>query len=133
MEQQSIGLIIIDSVAALYRIQSNIINRSFEMRKLVSGLLRLSHKYKCGIVCVNQVTSVFQKVNKTVPSLGLAWSNLVRSRLKISKIPKQLNYEGQSLTVRRMEIIFSPESPCDFSDFLITSKGVCDIHIDCLL
>lgn len=125
MARYPIGLIIIDSVAAVFRTQSNIVNRSNELRQLVSNLLRLSHQYSCGVVCVNQVASIPKK-KKIVPCLGLAWANLGRTRIKISKIPKLINVEGQILTARRMEVVFSPESPCEVCDFVITSEGVND-------
>lgn len=125
MTKYPIGLIIIDSVAAVFRTHSNTVNRSNDLRKLVSSLLRLSHQYSCGIVCVNQVANIPKK-RKIAPCLGLVWANLGRTRIKISKIPKLINVDGQILTARRMEVVFSPESPCEVCDFIITSEGVID-------
>lgn len=125
MEKYPIGLIIIDSVAAVFRTQSNTINRSYELRKLASSLLRLSNQYNCGVVCVNQVATIPKK-QKNVPCLGLVWANLGRTRIKVSKIPKLVNINGQNIPARRMEVVFSPESPCEVCDFIITSNGIED-------
>lgn len=131
MARYPIGLIIIDSVAAVFRTQSNSVNRSYELRQLVSSLLRLSHQYNCGVVCINQVVTIPKK-RKTAPCLGLVWANLGRTRIKISKIPKLINVDGQILTARRMEVVFSPESPCEVTDFIITADGVNDCPKECL-
>ncbi|KAL5282358.1 XRCC3 family protein [Megaselia abdita] len=125
MARYHIGLIIIDSVAAVFRSESNAINRSLDIRQLVSSLLRLSHQYNCGVICVNQVAYIPKK-RKITPCLGLVFANLSRTRIKISKIPRLVNFEGRTLTARRMEVVFSPESPCEVCDFIITSDGVND-------
>lgn len=55
MNQHRIGLIIIDSVAAVFRITNNYIERAEHMRALCQSLLKLSEKHRCAVVCVNQV------------------------------------------------------------------------------
>lgn len=55
MNQRSIGLIVIDSIAGVFRLDSNAIIRANEMRNLVLGLQSLSDKHECAVVCVNQV------------------------------------------------------------------------------
>lgn len=45
----------IDSVAAVYRIETNAINRAMDMRKVAQALQSLSSEYGCVIICVNQV------------------------------------------------------------------------------
>lgn len=55
MNHNRIGLIIIDSVGAVFRITSNYIERAERMRYLCQALLKLSEKHRCAVVCVNQV------------------------------------------------------------------------------
>lgn len=55
MEQQSIGLIIIDSIAGAFRMDSDAITRADNMRKLVFKLQTLADEHECAVVCVNQV------------------------------------------------------------------------------
>lgn len=55
MNQSRIGLIIIDSIGAVFRIASNYIRRAEQMRELCQSLLKLSAKHRCAVVCVNQV------------------------------------------------------------------------------
>ncbi|XP_055903604.1 DNA repair protein XRCC3 [Eupeodes corollae] len=126
METSTIGLIIIDSVAAVFRMNSNIIERAKQMRKLANCLLLYGDKYNCGVVCVNQVTTV-NDANRNVPCLGLAWAHLGRTRIKISKIPKQISVDKHLISLRRFEIMYSPDSPNEFTEFLITSKGICSV------
>lgn len=52
----SIGLVVVDSVGAIFRPDSNIINRAGDMRELAHLLLGLSSRHGCAIVCVNQVS-----------------------------------------------------------------------------
>lgn len=71
--------------------------------------------------------------NKCIPSLGLAWSNLVTTQFKIRKTYKQVSQLADStilstpITVRSFEIGFSPSLPDAFAEFIITEKGICDV------
>lgn len=58
MRQKPIGLIVIDSVAGVFRLESNAILRANDMRKLAHGLQTISTKYRCAVVCVNQVRRI---------------------------------------------------------------------------
>lgn len=55
MHINSIGLIIIDSVAGIFRLETDAITRAAHMRKLVRKLQSLADEYECAVVCVNQV------------------------------------------------------------------------------
>lgn len=55
MAQQPIGLIIIDSVAGIFRLDSDAITRADNMRKLIHTIQMLQDEYECGVICVNQV------------------------------------------------------------------------------
>lgn len=56
MQQHSIGLIIIDSIAGAFRIESDAITRAGNMRKTILKLQTLADEHECAVVCVNQVT-----------------------------------------------------------------------------
>lgn len=59
MSQVKIGLIIIDSVAAIFRSYTDYIERARDMRKLAQRLLCLAEKHQCAVICVNQVGGNF--------------------------------------------------------------------------
>ncbi|XP_058983949.1 DNA repair protein XRCC3-like [Musca domestica] len=126
MASERIRLIIIDSVAAVFRTYSDFIQRARDMRKLANCLLNLGDRYNCAVICVNQVTSISKKQSE-IPCLGLAWSHLGRTRLRISKVPKQIKYDDKLLTVRKLEIIYSPETPIAYAEFLITGEGIVNV------
>ena len=64
---------------------------------------------------------------KEVPCLGLSWAHLGRTRLKVSKVPKQVKLQQHLLTVRKLEIMYSPETPNDFGEFIICEAGLLDV------
>lgn len=55
MAQRSVGLIIIDSVAGVFRLESDAILRADKMRKMVLKLQTLADEHECAVLCVNQV------------------------------------------------------------------------------
>uniref|UniRef100_A0A1A9VGG2 RecA family profile 1 domain-containing protein n=1 Tax=Glossina austeni TaxID=7395 RepID=A0A1A9VGG2_GLOAU len=126
MSSTCIKLIIIDSVAAVFRTYVDYVERSRDMRRLANHLLQLAYKYNSAVICVNQVATVDEKY-PDVPCLGLSWAHLGRTRIRISKIPKQIKLEGSLLTVRKLEVMYSPDTPNDFAEFLITKDGVVDV------
>lgn len=70
---------------------------------------------------------------KSIPSLGLAWSNLVTTRLEINTISdnytrKSINRAGKvlenSIPIRECSVTFSPDLPRASTKFIITADGV---------
>lgn len=55
MHTHAIGLIVIDSVAGVFRLENDAIQRAYSMRKLIIKLQTLADEYECAVVCVNQV------------------------------------------------------------------------------
>lgn len=55
MENRSIGLIIIDSIAGIFRLETDAIKRADDMRKIVLTLQTLADTFECAVLCVNQV------------------------------------------------------------------------------
>ncbi|XP_064551151.1 DNA repair protein XRCC3 isoform X1 [Drosophila montana] len=134
LQEQSIGLIIIDSVAAIFRLYTDFEQRARDMRRMVHALLSYADKYDCAVLCSNQMTSsekADQKTLEDVPCLGLQWANLGRTRMRISKVPKQFKQGDQLLTVRKLEVLYSPETPNAFTEFLITADGVVNVPKPC--
>ncbi|EDV91505.1 DNA repair protein XRCC3 [Drosophila grimshawi] len=130
LQEHSIGLIIIDSVAAIFRLYTDFDDRARDMRRMVHALLSYADKYGCAVVCTNQMTASGQADHNAlqdVPCLGLQWSNLGRTRIRISRVPKQYKQGDQLITVRKMEILYSPETPNAFAEFLITTEGVVNV------
>lgn len=90
-----------------------------------------------------KVTSVIDNTNhdssanQLIPCLGLAWSNLVNTRFQIHKTKECLKYhefdendeqtEELVLTVRKFDVIFSPELSSITTEFLISPEGVIDV------
>lgn len=150
MESRQIGLIVIDSIAGTFRTETdNLQDRADLMRKLVNGLLFLIDKYQCIVVCSNQVINYqnvyfinFVKVvnfffkiknetdeneEKISPSLGLAWSNLIQTRIKISRFClKRKDDEENISSKRKFEVSLSSSCAQKISEFQITSNGIID-------
>lgn len=56
MKRIDIGLIIVDSMAGIFRFETDIIARAYEMRKIAHHLQTISCDFECAVVCVNQVS-----------------------------------------------------------------------------
>uniref|UniRef100_A0A1I8P5I6 RecA family profile 1 domain-containing protein n=1 Tax=Stomoxys calcitrans TaxID=35570 RepID=A0A1I8P5I6_STOCA len=126
MSTERVRLIIIDSVAAVFRTYTDFVQRARDMRRLANCLLSLADKYNSAVICVNQVASISKK-QPEVPCLGLAWSHLGRTRMRISKVPKQVICDDNFLTVRKLEVMYSPETPIAYAEFLITAEGAINV------
>ncbi|KAJ6637381.1 DNA repair protein XRCC3 [Pseudolycoriella hygida] len=135
LNHSKIGLIVIDSVGAIFRISCNYIKRAEQMRDLCQTLLRLSEKHRCAVVCVNQVSSFVNSRTSTssddqlIPCLGLAWANLVNTRLQVHRTNKTLTQNTQvtSQPIRKIRVLFAPDLKHGSAEFIITSNGVSDI------
>jgi hypothetical protein len=55
--------------------------------------------------------------NSNVPALGLAWANLVTTRLLMNKLPSHEK-------VRKIELIFSPHMGPAYCYYRITEFGI---------
>lgn len=86
--ENKVGMIVIDSIAGIFRntyAEEEYIQRAHDMRFLARYLHDLSVKHNVIIVCTNQVTSAMTCNDKTVPALGLSWSNLITNRIVLTK------------------------------------------------
>nr|CAD7395318.1 unnamed protein product [Timema poppensis] len=136
LAQKSVGLIVVDSIAGVFRADfepRDSVSRAKEMRAVGGQLHRLAEEFRVAIICVNQVTTVINNEpsvggntgRKTVAALGLAWANMVTTRLQISRIDRSVtDAKGTTVPVRMLEIIFSPDKPSRSCHFVVTEAGV---------
>lgn len=79
-----------------------------------------------------QVTDVADKKNnerqqQPVAALGLAWANMVTTRLQLCRTvhtvpdPHQPNH---SVSVRTLQVVFAPNLPSNSCHFIVTKAGV---------
>ncbi|CAD0203958.1 unnamed protein product [Chrysodeixis includens] len=142
LDHHKVSLIVIDSVTAPFRCEStNYIRRAEDLRELAILMTSLAQKHNLVIFCINQVTASFKDSDNVLPSLGLAWSNMVTARLMLKKtlkiadvvsLPKQMHHlltSNQPIYIRELSTVFAPDLPDASTEFVITSKGlqgVCD-------
>jgi len=109
----SIRLLVIDSIAALFRFEyskDDAVERSKVLWNYANQLKYISDKYKIAVVVVNQVTDFFpdevryhaiptyknqkaqllptaatSSTGRVVPSLGLSWTNNINSRIILTR------------------------------------------------
>lgn len=107
---KAVGLLVIDSVAALLRADPE---RTQGIRRLGAALDAL-WRSGLAVLCVNQVTGV--PGGRTAPSLGPAWAGLVTTRLCTSRAPSGARF---------LRVAFAPalprREPCPF---VVTAHGV---------
>lgn len=141
LEKYKPVLIVVDSIAAPFRSEySNYVQRAEDLRELALSLISLAQKYNFAVVCINQVTASFNDTDNVIPALGLAWSNLVNTRLWLQKTNQTIHislplqdketFESteQSIMVRKLNVIFSPHLPNSSTKFIITSTGIQTVH-----
>ena len=121
-KSSSIGLIVLDSIAGLYRtpeekegVSGNYyINRSQGFFDIASRLKDVAGRFGVNVLVVNQVTDVGS--SRSVPSLGLSWSCCVNDRYCLSRKEVVLNGNGNesgggdlggTRFVRRIEMMAS--------------------------
>jgi len=145
-------LIVIDSIAALFRVEYTLnenIERSRALAELGQKLHKISHEYSTAIVCINQISDVISDDGKgevvggkkVVPALGLAWSNAVTVRLLVMRTPYTLSQmenssanndkasSGATLNrtdpvVRKLSVLFAPHIPKNQCHYVVEEEGV---------
>lgn len=142
LEKNKAALIIIDSVAAPFRSEySNYVQRAEDLRELAISLISLAQKYTLAVVCINQVVASFDGTDNVLPTLGLAWSNMVSTRLCLKKtnqiihisllpleVQEKFTSTAQSAVVRKLSVIFSPDLSNSSVKFIISSTGIQSIN-----
>ncbi|XP_046673247.1 DNA repair protein XRCC3 [Homalodisca vitripennis] len=118
MKQHRVGLVVVDSVAGVFRADyttAESLQRARDLRTFASQLHLVANMYSTAVICVNQVSDIRKgEVTQTVPALGLAWANLVTCRLQMFR----------NNDLRHLQIVFSPHLPQQSRQYTITSAGV---------
>uniref|UniRef100_A0A1B6KAH6 RecA family profile 1 domain-containing protein n=1 Tax=Graphocephala atropunctata TaxID=36148 RepID=A0A1B6KAH6_9HEMI len=118
MKQQRVGLVVVDSVAGVFRSDytaAESLQRARDLRAFASQLHLIANTHNIAVVCVNQVSDVRRgEVTQTVPALGLAWANLVTCRLQMFR-------HNDS---RHLQVVFAPHLPRQSCPYTITTAGV---------
>jgi DNA-repair protein XRCC3 len=103
LRQQNVKLVVIDSIAALFRGEvtgcvEDLTQRSALLLHMGATMKRLSHQYQLPFVVVNQVNDVFSNSNSSsaafassssrqvAPAMGLSWSHCVNARIMVSRV-----------------------------------------------
>ncbi|XP_073986153.1 X-ray repair cross complementing protein spindle B [Rhodnius prolixus] len=121
--RNKIGLIVIDSIAAIFRSEytmKEFIHRANDMRTIGMQLHKLADKYNIAIVCVNQVTDACDN-GVTVPALGLAWANLVTTKLHLSVDQDK---------VRNLQVLHAPHLAPAAAKFVIVESGISSVNLN---
>lgn len=135
IKQNKTKVVVIDSIAALFRTgvefgkgSNEMIDRSVWLFNLAAKMKTISHKLNCCFVITNQVSASFAQ-KKNVAALGLSWSNCVDTRLRITKEIQYKHEEQENKsTIRRIKIEFSNIYAEKEAKFIIEEKGICDIY-----
>ena len=129
VREQRLRLLIIDSVAGLFRVDDDVgganpYARSEAQFRLSSALRRLSAEQQLVVVCCNQVTDRFLPAEpiprqsetyrdrftivssgrQVLPALGLSWANCVDVRLAVSRRCRGRGGGGGSMVVDGSEV-----------------------------
>ncbi|XP_075514563.1 DNA repair protein XRCC3 homolog [Primulina tabacum] len=144
----NIKLIVVDSIAALFRGEFN--NTPVELKRRSNLFFKISSKLKwyawkfgMAVVVTNQVADVMKYADnvrignssilhssgrKVCPALGLSWANCVNTRLFLWREYERVGEEGGSFddtkTRRFAAVVFAPHLPDSSSEFVIRREGV---------
>ncbi|XP_028252697.1 DNA repair protein XRCC3 [Parambassis ranga] len=135
LAQGLVRLLVVDSVAALFRSEfqaDDWLERNKQLLTFSSRLHHLSWEFTTPVLCINQVTDVFnQSDNSLVPSsssvspaLGLAWANQVMVRLLMRRLQATIYRSNESSTLRRLEVVFAPHLARDGQAAAVWREGV---------
>ncbi|GLD72009.1 DNA repair protein XRCC3 [Lates japonicus] len=130
-----VRLLVVDSVAALFRsefLADNWLERNKQLLTFSSALHHLSQEFTTPVLCINQVTDVFNSSDDSLgppssglsPALGLAWANQVMVRLMMRRLRGTITRGNQSSSLRRLEVVFAPHLARDGRDAAVWREGV---------
>ncbi|MEQ2284322.1 hypothetical protein AMECASPLE_020409 [Ameca splendens] len=130
-----VRIIVIDSVAALFRCEfqpDDWLERNKQLLTFSSMLHNLSQEFTTPILCINQVTDVFNQSANSLssssssvcPALGLAWANQVMVRLMMRRLQGKVFLGDQSSALRRLEVVFAPHLARNSQDIGVWREGL---------
>ncbi|VVC91558.1 unnamed protein product [Leptidea sinapis] len=125
LEKKRVSLIIIDSIAAPFRVENtDYVQRAEDIRDLAVSLQKAAQRYNLAVVCINQVTSSFTEFEDVLPSLGLTWSHMISYRLFVRRTKIIKEYNDGDYCVRDITVIFAPDIANKSCQFIVTTKGI---------
>ncbi|OIT19881.1 PREDICTED: DNA repair protein XRCC3 homolog [Nicotiana attenuata] len=142
-----IKLIVIDSIAALFRFEFENNARDLKQRsglffKISSKLKEQARRFGLAVVVINQVvdviddsdslrigssTCLYTSQRKVSAALGLSWANCVNTRLFLSRNEERVADEDcftATRTRRFIRVVFAPHLPDSSCEFVITREKV---------
>ncbi|KAM4712822.1 DNA repair protein XRCC3 [Anableps anableps] len=135
LAQGVVRLIVVDSVAALFRCEfqaDDWLERNKQLLTFSSMLHHLSQEFTTPVLCINQVTDVFHQSESSSsspsssvsPALGLAWANQVTVRLMMRRLQGTVSRGDQSSALRSLEVVFAPHLARDCREVGVWREGV---------
>ncbi|KAJ3151208.1 DNA repair protein xrcc3 [Geranomyces michiganensis] len=160
-------VVVVDSIAANFRYGdvttssasstavagvNALADRAGMLYELGRALKHAADVHGCVIVCLNQVVDVFSKGwparlqqhpaaydhhQQIAPTLGLAWANMVTTRIRMSRVDRYpaipaLEQQGKAMDAetartyvsRTLQVSFAPHLPASSCRYSVTSSGV---------
>ncbi|NWH92880.1 XRCC3 protein, partial [Aegithalos caudatus] len=123
-----VRLVVIDSIAALFRCEFGPAHAALKARYLQSfgaQLHNLSTRFRTPIMCINQV---WVEGSRVTPALGITWSNQLLMRLMVRRVSVPGHAPGAAShcagSVRTLSVIFAPHLPPSFCYYTVQLEGV---------
>ncbi|NWU88658.1 XRCC3 protein, partial [Upupa epops] len=138
-----VRLVIIDSIAALFRCEfgvSDSVTKARYLQSFGAQLHTLSIRFRTPIMCINQ-TFCIQPVcrnlscfchstvdHRVAPALGITWANQLLMRLMVRRVlqPEQASGATSHHTgsMRMLRVVFAPHLPPSFCYYRVKLEGV---------
>merc|ERR1711971_908284 len=130
---EDIRLIVLDSIATLFRIPETTSNkkqfyiqRSNLLFRIASYLKLISDLYHIPIIIINQATT--SSSSSVIPSLGLSWSNCINTRFFVTrkeeeKFSHDVNICSTTKFNRFIQVTLSSSLPSEIVRFSIRDSG----------
>ncbi|XP_020826792.1 DNA repair protein XRCC3 isoform X2 [Phascolarctos cinereus] len=136
-----VRLIIIDSIAALFRCEFGIqhsITKAKYLQSLGAKLHQLSNGFQSPVLCINQITYTVDErglagtnmdvLERVSPALGITWSNQLLMRLMVSRssceFSRDTDASATGTVVRTLSVIFAPHLPQSYCHYMVNAEGV---------
>jgi len=134
-KKMDIRLVVIDNIGDLARNREDYIKRAKDFYIIAKTCRKLAYKHKATFIFMNQATDVFptdpliastfkgsilSEGRRVKPSLGLAWSNCVNTRILLKKDQRMTEVQ------RELKIDFSPMLKSVRIPFQIGKAGILD-------
>lgn len=122
----SLKLLVIDSMAGIFRGETDYMKRSRKFCEHFEYLNILAQKHNFAILCTNHITAI-PDIGE-IAALGVTWSAIVATRINVKKSDSlcsvQVNDKEETSRLRKIKVDFSPRLPPNEAEFCITSRGI---------